>query len=179
MKILYVFLFVVALVSVYYFVAGAPNYIVPSDTNTEVEETNNTYTDNAEADENTDHNSDSDMNTEMEPQRSLGDDSGMEFPTIEDKAILNKKEYTLDGFNFGFSMEEIRVKVGDTVTINLTVSDGFHDWVVEGFDAATKQIKAGDTTSVTFVADKAGTYEYYCSVGQHRANGMVGKLIVE
>jgi len=32
---------------------------------------------------------------------------------------------------------------------------------------------------VTFVADKAGEYEFYCSVGQHRANGMVGKLIVK
>jgi plastocyanin len=29
------------------------------------------------------------------------------------------------------------------------------------------------------VADKKGTFEYYCSVGQHRALGMKGKLVVE
>lgn len=34
-------------------------------------------------------------------------------------------------------------------------------------------------TSVTFVADETGTFEYYCSVGNHRGQGMIGKLIVE
>jgi len=32
---------------------------------------------------------------------------------------------------------------------------------------------------VEFTADTPGEFEYYCSVGQHRANGQVGKLIVE
>ena len=89
------------------------------------------------------------------------------------------KEFTLDSFNFGYSETEIRVQEGDTVTINLTNSDGFHDWVVDEFDAATDKIRAGETTSVTFVADAAGTYEYYCSVGNHRQQGMVGTLVVE
>jgi len=89
------------------------------------------------------------------------------------------KEFTLDSFDFGYSIKEIRVIEGDTVTINLTNSDGFHDWVVDEFGAATEKIQAGGQTSVTFVADKAGSYEYYCSVGSHRANGMVGTLIVE
>ena len=87
--------------------------------------------------------------------------------------------FDVDSFNYGFSPEEIRVKEGDLVTINLTNSDGFHDWVVDEFGAATEKITAGDTTSVTFVASKKGTYEYYCSVGSHRAQGMVGTLIVE
>jgi|GEM_PF-520658 len=87
--------------------------------------------------------------------------------------------FTLDSFNFGYSMDEIRVNEGDTVTINLTSSDGFHDWVVDEFGAATEKIQAGGNTSVTFVASEAGTYEYYCSVGNHRAEGMVGTLIVE
>lgn len=89
------------------------------------------------------------------------------------------KSFTIDSFGFGYSESEIRVKKGDTVTINLTNSDGFHDWVVDEFDAATPKIRAGETSSVTFVADKIGTFEYYCSVGSHRAQGMVGNLIVE
>lgn len=89
------------------------------------------------------------------------------------------KEFTIDAFNYGYSQEEIRVQQGDTVTINLTNSDGFHDWVVDEFDAATEQINASETTSVTFVADEAGTFEYYCSVGNHRQQGMVGNIIVE
>ena len=34
-------------------------------------------------------------------------------------------------------------------------------------------------TSVTFIADQEGSFEYYCSVGNHREEGMVGTLIVE
>ncbi len=108
-------------------------------------------------------------------------DGGNELEPIDstDEAMGSVKEFTIDSFSFGYSMEVIRVKEGDTVTINLTNSGGFHDWVVDEFDAATEKISEGGETSVTFVADKAGNYEYYCSVGQHRANGMVGTLIVE
>ena len=87
--------------------------------------------------------------------------------------------FNITGKNFEFSSTEIRVKEGDTVTINFTSNSGFHDWVVDEFNAATARVQAGDSSSVTFVADKTGTFEYYCSVGSHRANGMVGKLIVE
>lgn len=85
----------------------------------------------------------------------------------------------VSGTNFEFDVTEIRVKEGETVTVNFVSSEGFHDWVVDEFDAATEQVRPGTPTSVTFVADKAGTYEYYCSVGSHRAQGMVGTLIVE
>ncbi len=87
--------------------------------------------------------------------------------------------FTVKGSNYAFDVQEIRVKEGDTVTINFESSEGFHDWVVDEFDAATAKVRPGTPTSVTFVASKAGTYEYYCSVGSHRAQGMVGTLIVE
>ena len=103
----------------------------------------------------------------------------VEVSTDAEVAVGNEVVLTLDAFNFGYSESEIRVKEGDTVTINLTSSDGFHDWVVDEFNAATGKIQEGGETSVTFVADKSGTYEFYCSVGSHRANGMVGTLIVE
>jgi uncharacterized cupredoxin-like copper-binding protein len=32
---------------------------------------------------------------------------------------------------------------------------------------------------VQFVADKTGTFEFYCSVGNHRQMGMVGTLVVQ
>lgn len=90
------------------------------------------------------------------------------------------KEFTLDTSEFAFDVKTITVKEGDTVKITLTNSGNMpHDWVVDEFSASTEQITKGDTTTVTFVANKAGTYEYYCSVGQHRKQGMVGKLVVE
>lgn len=105
-----------------------------------------------------------------------------ETPAVDDvansQAESTVKEFTLDSFNFGYSMDTIEVNQGDTVTINLTSSDGFHDWVVDEFGAATEKINAGENTSVTFVADQVGTFEFYCSVGSHRARGMVGTLVV-
>ena len=97
----------------------------------------------------------------------------------EGEAGGNEVTFDLTGKNFAFSETELTVKKGDTVTINFESTDGFHDWVVDEFDAATKQVGTGTPTSVTFVADESGSFEYYCSVGNHRALGMVGTLIVE
>ncbi len=87
--------------------------------------------------------------------------------------------YTVLGSNFAYDITEMRVQEGDVVTVTFRSVDGFHDWVVDEFDAATQKVSTGNETTVTFTADKKGTYEYYCSVGSHRANGMVGTLIVE
>lgn len=97
---------------------------------------------------------------------------------MHDGMMTTKRVVALTAANFKFGASEITVKKGDRVRIELKVVDGFHDWVVDEFNAKTAQVKAGEKTTVEFVAEKAGTFEYYCSVGQHRANGMVGKLIV-
>lgn len=89
------------------------------------------------------------------------------------------KTFNINGVNFSFSQPEIRVKQGDKVKIVFTSADGFHDWTVDEFNAATEQVSTGDTSTVEFVADKPGTFAYYCSVGKHRELGMVGNLVVE
>ena len=76
------------------------------------------------------------------------------------------------------AIEAVVVNEGDTVTINFASTDGFHDFVIDEFNVASERVQTDGSTSVTFVADTAGTYEYYCSVGSHRANGMVGRLVV-
>lgn len=101
-------------------------------------------------------------------------DKGSMGEAMEDGVVFN-----LTGKNFSFSESELRVKQGQKVTVNFTSESGFHDWVVDEFNAATAQVNSGDSTSVTFVADQTGSFEYYCSVGNHRQLGMVGTLIVE
>lgn len=85
----------------------------------------------------------------------------------------------IDSFNFGYSQDEIRVKVGQKVKIILTNSDGTHDFVIDELDGRTAVIKAGETSEVEFNVTEAGEYFYYCSIGKHRAAGMEGKLIIE
>lgn len=97
----------------------------------------------------------------------------------DEEAPADAVVFDLTGKKYEFSVKEIRVKKGDTVTINLESTDGLHDWVVDEFDAKTGRVQTGEKTSVTFVADTAGEFEYYCSVADHRAKGMVGTLIVE
>ena len=92
--------------------------------------------------------------------------------------------FVLTGENFKFVMNgvdnpDLVVQQGDRVKIEFASVGGFHDWVVDEFDAATGRVNDGETTSVEFIADERGTFEYYCSVGQHRTMGMKGNLIVE
>lgn len=89
------------------------------------------------------------------------------------------KEITVTGANFKFNPTTITVKKGDTVKLTFKSVGGFHDFVIDELDVKTKVVSDGQTDTVEFTADKAGTYEYYCSVGDHRKMGMVGKLIVQ
>ncbi len=89
------------------------------------------------------------------------------------------KVINLSGRNFAFSTTEIHVKEGERLRIIFASTQGYHDWVVDEFNAATKRVNEGQTVEIEFVADKKGTFVYYCSVGNHRQLGMTGTLIVE
>src|SRR5690606_2492443 len=70
---------------------------------------------------------------------------------IDEKATV----FNVTGENFKFMMDgqqapELRVKEGETVVINFTSTDGFHDWVLDEFDASTAQVQTGNSSSVTF-----------------------------
>lgn len=88
---------------------------------------------------------------------------------------------------------EIKVKAGDSVTINV-VNNGKmpHAFAVVSdadeplstvFDAKVKSadnpMLKGQNGTVTFIADRPGHYYYICSVPGHSALGMKGDFIVE
>lgn len=95
------------------------------------------------------------------------------------QTATESKTFDVSAKNFEFSPKEITVKKGDTIRINFTNTEDLHDWGIGEFNAKTKQVQAGASESIEFVADKTGSFEYYCSVPGHRARGMVGMLIVE
>lgn len=101
-------------------------------------------------------------------------------PVATESAVVSEtKTFAVEGTPFSFNLKEIKVSKGDTVKIAFTNKKGMHDFVIDEFNAKTKQLKADETEEISFVASKSGTFEYYCSVGNHRQQGMVGKLIVE
>lgn len=101
-------------------------------------------------------------------------------PSVPDSTPEGElKVLEITGVEYDFSIEEIRVKRGDRVRIEFTSQEGLHDLVIDAFDVRTQQVSTGQSDVVEFVADEAGTFEYYCSVNNHRQLGMVGTLIVE
>ncbi|HYF05914.1 MAG TPA: cupredoxin domain-containing protein [Patescibacteria group bacterium] len=88
------------------------------------------------------------------------------------------KEFTVTGKNFNFSPAQITVNKGDRVRITFKNEAGFHDLKIDEFNAGTKQIDTNAEETFEFIADKTGTFDYYCSVYNHRQMGMVGKLTV-
>lgn len=89
------------------------------------------------------------------------------------------KEFDMTAKNWAFSPAVITVKKGDHVKIKITSVD-----ITHGFNLADFNIKVdlqpGQTQTVEFTADKAGTFNFRCSVpcGEgHR--DMTGSLVVE
>jgi nitrite reductase (NO-forming) len=84
----------------------------------------------------------------------------------------------------------LRVRVGDTVTVNMANakdshmihSVDFHAVTGPGGGAAVTQAGPGTSKSFTFKAINPGLYVYHCAtpmVAQHISNGMYGMILVE
>jgi len=114
--------------------------------------------------------------TPTQPEEVAAPTQGTEAPAPMPGEI---QEFTISGRPFLFSLKEIRVQKEDTVRVTFINEQGIHDWRVDEFGAATAILQQGQQETVEFVANQAGEFEYYCSIGDHRARGMVGKLIVE
>ena len=103
---------------------------------------------------------------------------------VTETAPIELKVIKVTGENYKFMMDgkenpEIKVKIGEKIKIEFTSTEGFHDFVIDELEAKTDKVNSGESTSVEFVANQAGTFSYYCSVGKHRDFGMEGTFIVE
>lgn len=112
------------------------------------------------------------LTTELEAR--LGDNSTYRFWTFNNKV----------------PGPMVRVRVGDTVTVNVTNakesshihSVDFHAVTGPGGGAAVTQVAPGQTKSFTFKAMHPGLFVYHCAtpmVAQHITNGMYGMILVE
>lgn len=84
------------------------------------------------------------------------------------------KEFTINASNYEFDLQEMKVNKGDTVKVTLINTQGNHGVKFEGYN---KEVQGNKT--ITFVANKAGEFDYICSIVCGTGHGtMVGKLIV-
>lgn len=114
------------------------------------------------------------------------DNSGAKMETgttidlgVKDKAVQSEKTFIISGKNFSFTPNAIEVSKGDKVTIVFKNDGGTHNLVIEEFNVGTPLVEDGKGSTISFVADKTGSFQYYCSVGSHRLAGMWGTLTVK
>lgn len=107
-------------------------------------------------------------------------------PTTPSKGVSDTigvdgvRELRIEGSEFKFNLASLTLKKGEKVRLTLANTGMMkHDFVVDELSVRTKIISSGETDTIEFTPETIGTFEFYCSVGQHRANGMKGMLTVE
>jgi heme/copper-type cytochrome/quinol oxidase subunit 2 len=86
---------------------------------------------------------------------------------------------TIDARQFAFEPATLDVQRGDTVTLHLESLDASHGLSIDGYGVDI-QAEPGKSAEVTFVADKAGTFKFRCSVTCGALHPfMIGELTVE
>ncbi|MEK6893141.1 MAG: hypothetical protein AABX07_02965 [Nanoarchaeota archaeon] len=116
--------------------------------------------------------------------------SGMYTPTGSAVKTINNekglvKEFTISSFTEivdgkyfpQFSLKEISVNKGDFIRIKITNTKGTHDFKIDEFNAYA-ETPLNQEVIIEFTADKAGSFEYYCTKTGHRQNGHWGTLKV-
>lgn len=94
---------------------------------------------------------------------------------MEDSTV---KTFNIEAGSFYYKPNVINVKKGDKVKIVMHSNDMMHDFNIDELNVKLPVTKSGETNTVEFTADTAGTFEFYCSIGQHRAQGQVGTITV-
>ena len=80
----------------------------------------------------------------------------------------------------GVSNPVLSANVGDTVKITLTSGDGIeHDISFPDFNAISEHVVGqGSSVTLSFIVDKGGEFDYFCTIPGHREAGMEGKFSV-
>lgn len=142
---------------------------------------------NAQSEKDMQNNSVQNTEVKLDPMKAqipadLTDEQKAELKAGIDAHEPRELTFHVTGGSFYFTPNEIRVKQGDKVKIIFTNVLGTHNLIFVDFGGlGTKTIKGGESDTIELTADKKGTYEFYCSVGNgyHRMKGQIGVLLVE
>lgn len=104
-------------------------------------------------------------------------------PSVAQKAgqvQSETKEIQVTASEYFFLPSTIKVDKGDTLTLTLRNAGKMsHNLVFEALGIETKTVQKGQSDTIEFTASEAGTFSFYCSIGNHRDLGMEGSLEVK
>jgi cytochrome c oxidase subunit 2 len=90
------------------------------------------------------------------------------------------KAFTVVAKRFAFEPSTITVRQGDTVKITASSADVAHGFALPDFNVNLRLEPGARPQTVTFVADKKGTFTFYCNIPCGPGHlDMKGTLIVE
>lgn len=93
---------------------------------------------------------------------------------------VGAREIVVKGDEFSFSPSSIALRAGEKVKLTFNNVGSFsHNFTIEGLGVATKTIGGGKSDTIEFAVEESGTYATFCSVGNHRTQGMEGDLTAE
>jgi len=98
-------------------------------------------------------------------------------------SIIETKEFDIVSKSWEFSPDTITVNKGDKVILNIeNLDDGSgtgHGITIPNF-GVSKSFRKGESVTIEFVANKKGTFPFFCSVYCGSGHGdMKGRLIVK
>jgi heme/copper-type cytochrome/quinol oxidase subunit 2 len=89
-----------------------------------------------------------------------------------------EQTFEIEARQFSYSPSVLKVNPGDTVTIQLVSTDVVHGLYIDGYDISV-EADPGQTQTLTFVADKPGSFRFRCNVTCGAMHPfMIGRLTV-
>jgi len=105
----------------------------------------------------------------------------MQKESADDEGAMMDEEMQvveIEAGSFYYKPNVMTVKKGQKVKIVMNSVSMMHNFVIDELGVEMPITKDGETGTVEFTADQVGSFEYYCSVGNHRAEGQVGTITV-
>jgi heme/copper-type cytochrome/quinol oxidase subunit 2 len=89
-----------------------------------------------------------------------------------------ERTFRIEARQFAYSPSELKVNPGDTVTIQLVSTDVVHGLYIDDYGIAI-EADPGRTTTITFVANKPGSFRFRCNLTCGAMHPfMIGKITV-
>jgi cytochrome c oxidase subunit 2 len=100
-------------------------------------------------------------------------------PTQSPGESTQVKEVQMTAKKYEYAPSIVEVAAGTKIVFKITALDREHGFEIAGSNTGCVKIKKGETVTVEYLADKAGTVEFKCCVFCGLGHGrMKGKIVV-
>ena len=104
----------------------------------------------------------------------------VDFVEVEGEPENEEEEITIKMSEYMYSPAVVTIDSGDSYNLKLK-NFGFtnHNFVIDELDIYSTTVSPGKEEVISITVDEPGEYTFYCSISDHRDNGMEGVLIVK